>query len=158
MVSFVLNPKVMILIPCVPSDASWSSAIDAVTCKVDGIVVSGVTGGSEDPDPDAHALSKIGTNPSKRSMRYLNRVDRIIHLLTSKTSIPVYSRIVITGTTTLFLLEIKCRLTNNSKPGMWSFATLSVLRSAFRRGRLQDETTPGQYPLTITGEVIKHNS
>src|SRR6266568_7826827 len=87
MVSFVLNPKVITLFPCAPSEASWSSAIEAVTCKVDGIVVSGVTGGSE--DPDAHALSTIGTNHRKSTMEYLNRVDRIIHLLTGKTSIPI---------------------------------------------------------------------
>src|SRR6266581_2628211 len=87
MVSFVLNPKVITLIPCAPSDASWSSAIEAVTCKVDGIVVSGVTGGSE--DPDSHALSTIGTNTRKSTMEYLNRVDRIIRLLTSKTFLPM---------------------------------------------------------------------
>src|SRR6266516_4115739 len=87
MVSFVLNPKVITLIPCAPSDASWSSAIEAVTYKVDGIVVSGVTGGSE--DPDSHALSTIGTNTRKSPMEYLNRVDRIIRLLTSKTFLPM---------------------------------------------------------------------
>src|SRR5260370_1115029 len=54
-----------------------------ITCKVGGIVVSGVTGGSE--DPDVHALSTIGTNTRKSTMEYPNRVDRIISLLTSKT-------------------------------------------------------------------------
>ena len=109
----MLNPKVIILIPCAPSDASWSSAIDAVTCKVAGIVVSGVTGGSEDPDAEAHALNKIGNNPNKRSMRYLNRVDRIIHLLTGKTSIPVCSRIVFTEQQRYFVKRSNAALQTN---------------------------------------------
>src|SRR5215471_8352875 len=96
MVSFVLNAKVMTLIPCAPSDASWSSAIEAVTCRVGGIVVSGVTGGSEEPDPSAHACSIKAANPRKNRMENNNRVDRIIHLLTGKTSTPVCSRIVFT--------------------------------------------------------------
>jgi hypothetical protein len=51
-----------------------------VTCNVDGVVVSGVTGGSE--PPDEHALSTIGANNKRNSMEYLFLVDRIIHLLT----------------------------------------------------------------------------
>src|SRR6266853_6964785 len=110
MVSFVLNPKVITLFPYFPSEASWSSLMVTITCKVGGIVVSGVTGGSE--DPDAHALRTIGTNKRKSTMEYPNRVDRIIHLLTGKTSIPICNRIAFAGIATLFRLEIKCWLTN----------------------------------------------
>ena len=103
-ISLVLNPKVITLFPFSPSDASWSSAMVTVTCNVDGIVVSGVTGGSE--PPDEHALSTIGTNQRKSTMEYLIRVDRVIHLLTVKASIPMSSRIVFTGTPGVFRLEI----------------------------------------------------
>lgn len=60
----------------------------ADTLRVDGNVVSGVTRPTEGSEPpDVHALSTIGTNTRKSTMEYLNRIDRIIHLLICKVAI-----------------------------------------------------------------------
>jgi hypothetical protein len=94
--------------------------------------VSGTTGST----PGAHACSVKAANPRKNRMENKNRVDRIIHLLTGKTSITLCSRIVSTGTAMLFRLEIKCRLTNKCKLGMWSYVFYEVF---YWRDRLQRE-------------------